>query len=112
MHRHRYAELAGAGFTSDAFHITASAHGGEGTRPCATGFDARRRSAVATGAARAMRASLRDARMEPSRVSYVNAHATSTPLGDANEAAAIYSVFGPEVAGSARPLALAHTYKQ
>ncbi|MFW6087911.1 MAG: beta-ketoacyl-[acyl-carrier-protein] synthase II, partial [Myxococcota bacterium] len=69
------AELVGYGATSDAHHLTQPAPGAE-------------------GAQRAMRHALADAKIEPSRVGYVNAHATSTPTGDAQEAEALRSVFG------------------
>jgi 3-oxoacyl-[acyl-carrier-protein] synthase-1 len=49
------------------------------------------------GMARAMRAALADAGAEPREIGYVNAHATSTPVGDRTEAQAIAEVFGPEV---------------
>ncbi len=70
-----YAELAGAGVTSDAHHIAA---------PEPTG----------AGAARAMRLALEDAGLSPADVGYVNGHATSTPIGDIAEASAIRAVFG------------------
>lgn len=70
-----YAELAGFGCTSDAFHVVAPPEDGE-------------------GAARAMEEALRDAGMAPADVGYVNAHATSTPLGDTAETNAIKLVFG------------------
>jgi 3-oxoacyl-[acyl-carrier-protein] synthase II len=70
-----YAELLGAGNTADAHHITAP-------HPCGT------------GAAMAMRAALRDARLEPEQVDYINAHGTSTQLGDEAETKAIKDVFG------------------
>jgi 3-oxoacyl-[acyl-carrier-protein] synthase II len=70
-----YAELAGIGYTDDAYHITAPAEGGE-------------------GAARAMTLALRDAGMRPEDVDYVNAHGTSTEYNDKNETAAIKTVFG------------------
>ncbi|MBU2947920.1 beta-ketoacyl-[acyl-carrier-protein] synthase family protein [Zobellia uliginosa] len=46
------------------------------------------------GPSRAMRNALKDAKIDASAIDYVNAHATSTPVGDANEAKAIYEVFG------------------
>lgn len=71
---HIHAELLGGASASD---------GARHTRP------------NQAGQARAMRGALRDARIEPEQVDYVNAHATSTPLGDAVEVAAIKEVLGP-----------------
>jgi 3-oxoacyl-[acyl-carrier-protein] synthase II len=70
-----YAEIIGWGNTSDAYHITASHPEGE-------------------GAANAIRLALEDAGIGPTDVDYINAHATSTPLGDISEIHAICSVFG------------------
>ena len=70
-----YAELAGVGMAADAYHITA---------PDPTG----------AGAARAMAQALHAAGLPVEAVGYINAHATSTQLGDASETAAIKSVFG------------------
>ncbi len=70
-----YAELAGFGMSDDAFHMTA---------PPADG----------SGAATSMRNALRDAGLAPDGVQYINAHATSTPLGDVAETCAIRSAFG------------------
>ncbi len=70
-----YAELLGFGMSGDAFHITAPPEDGAGARL-------------------AMQSALRDAAIEPSAVQYLNAHATSTPLGDRAEVAAIKSTFG------------------
>lgn len=75
-----YAELAGFGVTSDAFHIAAPPPGHE-------------------GAARCMQLALRDAGLDPADIDYVNAHGTSTPLNDLYEVQAIKNVFG-EGAGS------------
>jgi 3-oxoacyl-[acyl-carrier-protein] synthase II len=68
-----YAELAGFGMGADAFHMTAP---------------------NVDGPKRAMRAALRNARVNPSDVQYLNAHGTSTPLGDVNETNAIKLAFG------------------
>lgn len=74
-----YAELAGAGTSSDAYHVAA---------PEPTG----------AGAARALSLAMRDAGLSPSDVAHVNAHATSTPLGDVAEAAALRTALGDAVA--------------
>jgi len=70
-----YAEIAGYATTSDAFHIAAPPPGHH-------------------GAVRAMELALRDARLLPADIDYINAHGTSTPLNDKMEALAIRSVFG------------------
>lgn len=70
-----YAEVAGFGCTSDAFHVVAPPENGE-------------------GAARAMAEALQDSGFGLPEVNYVNAHATSTPLGDTAETNAIKRVFG------------------
>jgi 3-oxoacyl-[acyl-carrier-protein] synthase II len=69
------AELVGYGTSADAFHLTAGPEDGE-------------------GAARAMRIALAQASVEPAAVGHLNAHATSTPVGDKGELAAIKAVFG------------------
>ncbi|HWJ02549.1 MAG TPA: beta-ketoacyl-ACP synthase II, partial [Verrucomicrobiae bacterium] len=74
---HIYAEVAGYGSTCDAHHITSPAPGG-------------------TGAAKAMEMAIRDAGLTPAEISYINAHGTSTDANDANESAAIKTVFGPD----------------
>ncbi len=70
-----YAELAGFGMSSDAHHITQPPEGGD-------------------GAARSMRNALRDAGVNPEQVDYINAHGTSTPLGDQAESDAVKTCFG------------------
>jgi 3-oxoacyl-[acyl-carrier-protein] synthase II len=70
-----YAEVSGCGNTADAFHITAPHDEG-------------------IGAAEAMRAAIREAGWNFHEVEYLNAHGTSTPLGDAAETKAIKKVFG------------------
>jgi nodulation protein E len=71
---HIHAEIAGFGMSADACHITQPS---------------------SEGAARAMRAALRDAAICPEAIGYINAHGTATPANDATETAAIRSVFGP-----------------
>jgi 3-oxoacyl-[acyl-carrier-protein] synthase II len=70
-----YAEVTGYGASSDAHHLTQPAPDGE-------------------GAQRSMRMALEDARLPPDAVDYINAHGTSTPVGDVEESRAIASVFG------------------
>ncbi|HEX8848469.1 MAG TPA: beta-ketoacyl-ACP synthase II [Gemmatimonadaceae bacterium] len=71
-----YAEMAGYGATGDAFHLTGQPDEHEGLQ-------------------RAMRRAMEDGGLRPEDVDYVNAHGTSTPLNDVNEAKAIARVFGP-----------------
>ena len=70
-----YAEVAGYGMSADAYHITAPAPNGE-------------------GGMRAMQLALKDAGLNPGDVDYVNAHGTSTGLGDVGELAAVQTLFG------------------
>ena len=81
-----YAEVAGYGLSGDAHHITAPAEGHD-------------------GAFRAMKAAMRNGGIEPSEVQYVNAHGTSTPLGDDLELEAVEKMFG----GSAQGVAMSST---
>ena len=70
-----YAEIVGYGATSDAYHITSPAPGGE-------------------GGARAMRIAMDEAGIKPEKITYINAHGTSTHLNDSGETKAVKMAFG------------------
>ncbi len=70
-----YCELAGFGASSDAYHMTAPSENGEGPARC-------------------MLAALKDAKLNPDQVEYLNAHGTSTPLGDLAETLAMKRALG------------------
>ena len=70
-----YAEIVGYGATSDAYHITSPAPGGE-------------------GGARAMKVAMQEAGVKPEDVTYINAHGTSTHLNDSSETSAVKTAFG------------------
>ncbi len=74
-----YAEIGGAGYTGDAYHMADMAPRGE-------------------GGARATHRALKQAGLQPEDVDYINAHGTSTPIGDKSETAAIKTVFGKHAA--------------
>ena len=73
-----YCEVAGGGYSSDAYHFTA---------PHPEGL----------GAMKSMRDALRDASMTPADIDYINTHGTSTPLGDVAEIKALEGVFGEDI---------------
>ncbi len=81
-----YAELVGFGMSGDAYHITLPPADGEGARKC-------------------MVAAMKDARVDPADVNYLNAHGTSTPAGDIGETVGIKRAFGT----AAKSLAVSST---
>ena len=74
-----YAEMVGYGATSDAYHITSPAPGGE-------------------GGARAMKIAMEEAKVNPEEITYINAHGTSTHLNDSYETQAVKTALGEEAA--------------
>ena len=70
-----YAEVLGFGMSGDAYHMTLPAAGGE-------------------GAGRCMATALNNAKLDPTKINYINAHGTSTPAGDVCETSAVKGVFG------------------
>lgn len=85
-----YAEVVGFGSSGDAYHIAAPDEQG-------------------TGAFRAMQLAMRDAEINNEAVGYINAHGTSTPLGDAAEVAAVKRLFGAHAARNGGGLAMSST---
>lgn len=81
-----YCELTGYGMTADAYHITSPSEDGDGM-------------------SRVMRRALADAGLEPERIDYINAHGTSTPVGDRAETLAVKTLFGEH----ARKVAISST---
>jgi len=78
--------VVGFGINSDAYHMTLPAPGGEGARRC-------------------MEMAMRDAKVNPDQIDYINAHGTSTPAGDLAESNAVKAAFGDH----ARDLAMSST---
>jgi len=74
-HAQIYAEMIGFGMSADAYHMTAPPQDGEGAQRC-------------------MKNALRDAGIDAADVDYINAHGTSTPVGDLAESIAVKQVFG------------------
>ena len=81
-----YCELTGYGMTADAYHITSPSEDGDGM-------------------SRVMRRALSDAGLEPAQIDYINAHGTSTPVGDRAETLAVKTLFGEH----ARKVAISST---
>ena len=84
-----YAELLGYGMSGDAYHMAAPREDGDGAFRC-------------------MKAALKDARLEPHQVQYINAHGTSTPTGDIAELQAIERLFPEKTVVSSTKSSIGH----